>query len=192
MEFYLLRHGRTTQPGTYTGLSDAELSDTGRNQIRSLQPFFSNLSFDHCFCSPLVRCRETFKLLDIHTTFTIDKNLQEIHFGRWEGLSFDQIEERFPGQIEQWSKKNDDFRFPGGDSITEFNGRVCLWIDKLLTKNFNRVLIVSHAGVLRSFICHLLGIGPSHAFAFNVREGQVTKLTVTGGFGRLDFFNCTD
>lgn len=192
MEIYLLRHGRTTQPGTYTGLRDVELCDTGRTQINSLQPLFSHSIFDHCYCSPLLRCRQTLELLDLKAVCTIDENLQEICFGQWEGLRVDQIEERFPGQIGQWSRLQENFRFPGGDMIVEFNDRVCRWFDKLLKKDFNRVLIVSHAGVLRTAICHLLGIDISHCFAFNIKEAGVAAVTVSDGFGRLDFFNCSD
>ncbi len=190
MHIYLLRHGVTTHPGTYSGCSDVSLSDEGRDQIRSLRSFFSKLVFDQCYCSPLSRCRETYELLDIDLPCTIDDELREIDFGRWEGLSFDQIEERFPDQLEQWVEQQDNFQFPGGDLITAFNARICGWFDKLLTKEHEHVFIVSHGGVLRIGLCHMLGFDPARAFAFHIKEGRVCSLTMKDGYGRLDQFNC--
>lgn len=189
MEIYLLRHGCTSQPGTYSGRSDVPLSEKGRDQIRALKPFFSAITFDRCWCSPLSRCRETFELLEIDSPCTLEGELQEIDFGRWEGLTFAQIEKRFPGQIEQWVEQQDHFQFPAGDRITAFNDKICRWCDNLLTKELGRVFIVSHGGVIRTAICHLLGIDPARALAFHVREGCVAALTVDDGFGRLDLFN---
>lgn len=192
MQIYLLRHGATSRPGTYSGRRDVELSDLGREQIRALKPFFSTLRFDQCYCSPLSRCRETFELLEIPGPVIFDHDLQEIHFGQWEGLSFAEIEARFSTQLEQWVEQQDLFRFPGGDLISAFNDKICRWCDNLLTKEFERVFIVSHGGVMRAALCHLLGIDLARALAFHVKEGCVAALTVEDGFGRLDLFNrCT-
>lgn len=155
----------------------------------SLQPVLADLVFDQCYCSPLKRCRETLAILGLEIACTVDKQLREIDFGQWEGLRFDQVEQRFPGQIERWSSLQERFRFPGGDEIARFNRRVCCWFDKLLKNNFNHVLIVSHAGVMRIAICHLLGIDRSNAFAFSIGEAALVKVAVNDGFGRLEYFN---
>ncbi len=191
MEIYLLRHGRTVRPGTYTGLTDIELSDTGRKQVVSLQPVLAEAVFDQCYCSPLKRCRETFALLELETACSVDEQLREIDFGQWEGLRFDQVEQRFPGQIDRWSCLQEAFGFPGGDEIGQFNHRVCCWFDKLLKNKFNRVLIVSHAGVIRTAICHLLAIDLSCVFAFSIGEAGLARVVISDGFGRLEYLNCS-
>lgn len=190
MEIYLVRHGESISAGTYTGSIDVELSAGGRQQVRSLSIVFNQLVFDHCFCSPLGRCRETFALLDVDSECSLVESLKEIDFGDWEGLSFDEIQSRYPDQLAKWTCEDNDFRFPGGERIRAFNTRVSEWFDKLLTKDFNRVLIVAHGGVLRAGICHLLGIDSSRAFAFSPKEGAVSKISVTNGFAHLEFFNC--
>ncbi|RZW25037.1 MAG: hypothetical protein EX260_03490, partial [Desulfobulbaceae bacterium] len=70
--------------------------------------------------------------------------------------------------------------------------RVTGWLDNLLTKEFNRVLIVAHGGVIRIAICHLLGIDTARAFAFNPMEGRVAMVHVVDGFGQLEMLNCID
>ena len=191
MEIYLLRHGLTTQPGTYTGISDVDLAEAGRQQIRTLSPGLSKIKFDHCFCSPLRRCRQSFRLLDIKSELTIDENLQEINFGDWEGLSFTEVKERFPADVERWLKQGDGFQFPHGESTEDFCLRISRWFERLGRKAYDRVLVVSHGGVLRYGICHLLNLGKSHSFAFHVGEGLLSKVTVEHGAGRLEFLNRT-
>ena len=192
MEIYLLRHGTTIQSGTYTGRSDVELSADGEHQILSLAPRLKSVDFDACFCSPLKRCRQTLALLDIIAECNFVESLKEIDFGLWEGLSFKQIQNSYPDQLDSWARQGDDFRFPGGERIKTFNSRIIDWFDKLLTKDFNRVLIVAHGGVVRTGICHLVGIDSTKAFVFNPKEGRVAKISVDDGFGQLEYFNCAD
>ncbi|MGI9536553.1 MAG: alpha-ribazole phosphatase [Desulfocapsaceae bacterium] len=192
VEIYLVRHGETVSTGTYTGSTDVELSADGRQQARSLHSFLYKVHFDHCFCSPLVRCRETFTLFDVDIECSFAESLKEIDFGDWEGLRFDEIKARYPDQLSEWMRQGEDFEFPEGEKIVTFNTRVSEWFDKLLTNDFNRVLIVAHGGVLRAGICHLLGIQSTRAFAFSPKEGAVSKVIVSDGFGHLEFYNCRD
>ena len=190
MDIYLLRHGHTRQAGTYIGRTDVELSAEGRQQITTLSPYFQSIKLDHCFCSPLIRCRQTLTLLGVDTECRFDDDLKEIDFGSWEGLSFVQVQNKFPTQLNDWFREDEDFSFPGGERIRAFNARVVNWIDNLLTHNFNRVLIVAHGGVIRIAICHLLGIETARAFAFNPMQGRVSMVQMVDGFGRLEMLNC--
>lgn len=191
MDIYLLRHGQTLQPGTYTGSTDVELSAEGRRQIRVLSPFLQSRDFDHCFSSPLVRCRETVSLLELNRTCSIEESLREIDFGAWEGLNFNEIQNAYPEQLSRWVSEGDNFTFPGGGHIGTFHVQITDWFDKLLTKGLNRVLIVAHGGVLRAGICHLIGIELSRAFTLNPREGRVSMVTMHDGGGHLELFNCS-
>lgn len=190
MEIYLLRHGKTLQSGTYTGRTDVALSDEGRQQITTLSPFLQSIKFDTCFCSPLIRCVQTWNLLDVDSDPLFDESLKEIDFGFWEGLSFEQIQRDFSNELAAWGREGEDFCFPGGEMIRAFNSRVTRWLDNLLTKDFNRVLIVAHGGVIRIAICHLLVFETARAFAFNPREGRLSMVNVVDGFGQLEMLNC--
>ncbi|MEJ2136744.1 MAG: histidine phosphatase family protein [Desulfofustis sp.] len=191
MEIYLLRHGHTPQPGTYTGSTDVELSIEGTRHVSNLSPLFDQLDFDCCFCSPLSRCRQTVSLLAIDAELIFDDCLREIDFGDWEGLSFADVQANYPEQLDKWAREGEDFTFPGGETIRTFNARISGWFDKLLTNKFNRVLIVAHGGVIRAGISHLLGIDQPRAFVFNPKEAGVSKIRVIDGYGNLEFFNCS-
>ena len=191
VEIYLLRHGQTVQSGTYTGISEVSLSEAGRQQIRSLIPVIGQLEFNHCFCSTLRRCRESYELLDIAAPCTFDEDLREIDFGKWEGLSFEQIQKAYDDQFNDWMTQGESFSFPGGEKISSFNDRVIGWFDSLLTRDLDRVLIVAHGGVLRIGLCHLLDVKESRTFSYNFKEGALSQVEVDDGFTRLEFFNYT-
>ncbi len=129
-------------------------------------------------------------MLALQSACTIEENLKEINFGKWEGLGFDQVKEQYPEDIEEWRRECGNFQFPQGDSIPAFYQRISDWFDNLLAGEFNRVLIVTHGGVLRCSVCHLLGLGQDHCFAFSFDEGSVSKVVVENGFARLEFLNC--
>lgn len=189
MHIYLLRHGRTTAAGSYSGINDVDLTEEGEKQVRDVAPFLSSLPFDGLYCSPLLRCRKTAVLLDIKKKICYERDLREINFGRWEGLTYDQIAEFDRDNLELWSSQKDSFTFPGGDNIREFNNTIGSWFDNLLKKDIDTVLIITHAGVIRQAICHLLCIDQGGSFCFETQEGAVTLISHQNGFSRLMFLN---
>lgn len=189
-DIYLLRHGQTTQPGTFTGVTDVSLSLTGKAQIQRISPLLEKARIEHCFCSPLARCMETVRLLKLTCGVTVDDTLKEINFGLWEGLNFDQITQRYPNETKLWNEQKEAFFFPGGEQIHQFNGRIHQWFDELLNTGHNRVLVVAHGGVLREGLKALLGIGRGDAFVLNFAEGAVSRITIREGYPNLECFNC--
>jgi broad specificity phosphatase PhoE len=190
MDIYLLRHGRTVSEGTYTGVTDAVLSENGVNDIVNLLASISRLPLEHCYSSTLTRCRESVDLLELECNRTFTEELREINFGRWEGLTFDQISHSDPELLHDWFKQGDSFTFPGGETIAEFNKRVTRWFDSLIRQGHGTVLVVAHAGVIRQGLCSLLGIAGHHGFCFEIFEGALSLVTHTEGAGRLVHLNC--
>jgi broad specificity phosphatase PhoE len=190
MELYLLRHGKSVTPGTYIGATDSELSETGYQEIRALNPLLSGLQLDHCYCSPMRRCRESADLLDLQCDCSYDDNLREIDFGVWEGLSFAEISVADGPRLQQWLELKDTFVFPEGDSITEFNNRIGAWFGTLLEQQiYERVLIVTHAGVIRTGLCRMLNLDYQNAFSFAVEEAALSLVVHEAGHARLVYLN---
>ena len=90
-ELLFIRHGPTewNEGGRIQGRSDVPLSDSGRDEVRSwtLPAPFQSWA---CFCSPLARARETAALLGFDTPQIVD-DLQEMHWGEWEGHTLDTL-----------------------------------------------------------------------------------------------------
>ena len=87
-----------------------------------------------------------------------DPDLREIDFGRWEGKMFSEIRDSSPEDVERWARFAPDFAFPGGESMRDFLDRVGRAADRLAADEAETVLAVTHGGVIKIMLCHLLGL----------------------------------
>lgn len=190
MEIYLLRHGQTVSPGTYTGVSDTRLSEAGCRQVRAISPLLKEIHPEYCYSSPLSRCRKSVELLDLECDCSYDDGLREIDFGRWEGLCFTEISDNDEALLHEWLTVKDGFTFPGGDSITAFHSRITTWFRNILgQRKYERILIVAHAGVIRAGLCYMLTIPAWRAFSFEVQEAALSLVIHETDHSRLVYLN---
>lgn len=189
MEIYLIRHGRTMAPEEYNGSTDIALSPEGMEQARRSGALLQPIRFDACFCSPLSRCRTTLEMLSIEVEAVVADELREVDFGQWEGLTLAQIAERDHHNLKRWRVERGRFTFPGGESIEAFSGRVATWFDALADSGHERVLVVTHAGVIRRALCHMLRLGYDHIYTFAIREAGVALVNRRPDFCVLEYLN---
>lgn len=95
---YLLRHGQTdwALSGKHTGRSDIPLNETGRRQAADLKDTLSRIDFQAVFASPLMRAQETATLAGFGTRITTSKDLSELDYGSYEGLTTQEIRTKVP------------------------------------------------------------------------------------------------
>jgi alpha-ribazole phosphatase len=140
----------------------------------------------HILCSPLLRARETAEIaLGEKGAFTIDDDLREIDFGRWELMNFAQIAVADPAAVENWAALEDDFAFPDGESIGAFRGRVRAAADRIAADPAETIVAFTHGGVIRLLICHFLGLEYRRYLLFDVRPGSLSEMSIEGGNGVL-------
>ncbi len=163
----LVRHGNTNLDSTirFWGKTDVELSSGGLRQAEKLRDRLATQRIDAIYASKLSRAHVTAEIiaskhkLDV-TTRT---ELNEIDFGKLEGLTFEEISQLYPKIAELMSKWRIGPKYPGGESRDELDKRVQRFLKRL--KNHQpeeTILIVAHAGTLRLIICKLLEIGIEH------------------------------
>jgi broad specificity phosphatase PhoE len=162
MRITLVRHGETIGQSSvrYYGASDVPLSDAGRQQMRRVRDAFRDQTFDTVFTSRLCRSVEAAEII------TGGRNLlarvpafDEINFGRWEGWTRDEIAARDPENFRRWQEKNESFRYPEGDSRTDFHARVAGGLVESLRRDVgDSVLMVLHRGVIASILTELLAL----------------------------------
>jgi len=189
MNIYFLRHGETLSAGTYTGVTDVDLSSGGISQIRAVSPYVKKMAIEIAYCSPLVRCRKSFDLLELPVNCRYESCLREIDFGRWENKTFNDIYRQDRLNMQRWYEEKDRFVFPGGDSIAEFSSRVKDWFEKLKNERYKNVLVISHAGVIKHAIVHLLDLDISRADQFEINTGHVSLLSVDEHYAVIQFLN---
>ena len=188
----LARHAQVDPQyaGRFLGSTDVPLSDLGRLQAAALASALSNGRDDRLFVSPLRRAVQTAEFLQ--SDAQIDPDLREIDFGRWEGRSFEEISSSDEnGLIDRWSSFDPEFSFPGGEPLGAFVARIAEVSDRLASSRAETVLVITHGGVIRATICHLLGLEPRNYLLFDVRPASITTIDLFDGRGVLAGLNDT-
>jgi alpha-ribazole phosphatase len=187
----LVRHASHGGGDRLIGSTDLPLDEAGRRQAAALAGRLASREIKRIVTSPLARCRQTAAALAASASLPIevDPDLREVDFGRWEGLTFTEAAQREPETLKQWLEKPDEFTFPGGESVPEFWARVGRAVVRLSSAPDNGTLAVTHGGVVRAAICHVLGLPPRNYILFDVRTASLTTLTVFGAHGVLSGLN---
>ena len=183
----LVRHARivAASTGRLIGATDAPLDAEGLRQAGVLAERVRRWSPD-CYCSsPMERCRQTVAAIAGSTPVQFDDDLREIDFGRCEGRTFAEVAREDASLAGRWAALDDDFAFPGGERLGGFLERVRGAVDRLARLDVPTVLAVTHGGVIRSAICHLLGLEPRHYLAFDVTYAATVAIDLFDGRGVL-------
>ena len=155
----LLRHGETVGNSRerFHGNSDVALSDEGREQVRAASRRLATEVFEVVAASPLRRAWQSAALVASGARVLLVPELGEVDFGRWEGLTAEEIEAQDPVLYRAWREKASDFEFPGGERRAAFQERVVKGLGVLERTGAENALVVTHRGVIRALAVHLLG-----------------------------------
>jgi alpha-ribazole phosphatase/probable phosphoglycerate mutase len=165
-DLLLIRHAETDMAGTFCGHSDPPVNAAGRQQIVSLVESLRTKRFDAVYTSDLVRASATANALA--GAFTVPcfprPALREIKFGRWEGLTWSEIEAADPTYAAEWLKAFPNLPAPGGEAFEAFEVRVRNEATDLLSQPQHRsIAVVTHAGVIRTILRAFCGINDQQA-----------------------------
>jgi len=123
----LTRHGATdrSNPEQHLGQRiDIPLSDAGRSAAQALGRRLEGIRFDRIVASPLRRAQETAALAVPGARIETDARLSEMDYGEWEGLTYEQIEERDDARRRTWEEDPETLACPGGESGADVARRV--------------------------------------------------------------------
>ncbi|HQP91365.1 MAG TPA: histidine phosphatase family protein [Candidatus Omnitrophota bacterium] len=158
MKILLIRHGQT-QPNierTYSGWNDIPLNKTGIKQAKKVAKFLQGLSVDKIYCSDLKRCRQFAGIAFKGSAIETYKELREINFGAFEGLSHEEIMESFPEQYIAWLKDPLNKKIPKGEDVKNVMKRTIGFLKKITkTAGHSTIAIVSHSGPIKSILAYL-------------------------------------
>lgn len=184
-DFYFIRHGEINPlfKNHYIGETDVALCSEKSHQLMSIGKWLKQkkLTSLPVFCSPLKRCVETASILTLNN-ISLHKNLREISFGEWEGLSYKEIQKKDPDLFLKWGKLERDFSFPGGESFGHFLSRVESFFDLLSKSPEESVIILSHGGVIRYLMSLFMGLDFRRSFSFQVDRGSFSHIQILGDF----------
>lgn len=171
-ELWLVRHGETewAATGRHTSRTDVELTDRGRVQAEDLGPVLARVPVGLVLSSPRVRALDTARLAGFGTAVEIDPDLAEWDYGRFEGLTIEQIRDRVPG----WTIWTGGA--PGGETAEQVAARVDRVIARVLASGVERVLAFSHGHLLRVLAARWLGQPPADGGWFALDVATVSVL----------------
>lgn len=171
---YLLRHGETVGPKkVYKGHIDVPLSEQGQRQARSVAKFLKEFSKRYelekqiIYSSPLVRAKTTAEILaeELSIPVKVRQDLKERSFGKWEGLSINEILSLYPEEFERWRLNPLKFSPPQGESTEDVSKRANKALQEIINTNKNcQIFIVAHGGINRVILCNILEIPLQNIF----------------------------
>ncbi len=155
----LIRHGETVGESSvrFHGSNDVELSAEGRAMMREVARGLRGEVFDLVLASPLRRSWEAASIVSGGAPVRLEHDFREIHFGRWEGMTRQEIEASDPRLYKDWQEKGTGFDFPGGEPRAEFQARVRRGLERLEQSGATSALVVVHKGTIRTIAERLLG-----------------------------------
>ncbi len=201
---FLLRHGQITGHETkrFIGQTDVCLDNQGKNQALKWHKAFASSRFNAVYSSSLKRCLDTAQLVcpkhDIH----IDHRLNEINMGEWDGKTFAEIKNENPEEFKQRGCQFYQFRPLNGENFKDLHDRAFPFFNELGEKQAqlkiktsqnitgtsrihnrdcipgNKILVVTHAGVIRVLLCHILGMNPENLFDIKLEYSQLFVIKI--------------
>jgi broad specificity phosphatase PhoE len=162
-----IRHAETEMSGRFCGHSDPPVNESGHLQIERLLRSLKDESIDAVYASDLRRALTTAEAIarSLRLAPVAVSGLREVHFGDWEGLSWQEIESRDAAYSRKWSESYPRLPAPGGESFEAFRSRIMTETGHLLTLLDQRCFaIVTHAGVMRVVLRELCGLDEKEAW----------------------------
>jgi len=198
--FVLLRHGETplTPQKRFSGSggTDPSLSDIGRDQAeRAGAALARRGTIQAIVASPLTRTRETAGIVARHLGLevSVDDGIRETDFGAWEGLTFAEVRERYPDDMNVWLADPEARPSGGGESFAATATRIAAARDKLVAAYAGRtVLLVSHVTPIKTFVRLALGAPPESLFRMELSAASLSAVAYyADGNASVRLFNDT-
>ncbi len=194
MKLYLVRHGLTewNKLNKFQGSSDIALAPEGIEQANKLAKKLKHYKIDAVYASDLDRAYMTAKHIAVPHRLEVKKipELREIQFGKWEGLTIDEIKNIDEIDYNGWMEAPHSFEFPGEGNLANVQKRIMNGMRDIIDKHNNQnVLIVSHGGSLKILILSLLALDLSLYHKFWLGNTSLSIVDIKDGKSVLSLLN---
>ncbi len=166
-EFWLVRHGQTdwNRETRIQGHTDIPLNAHGIMQARELAASLDGSQISAVYSSDLSRALQTAAILAENRNLPViqDKRLREISMGEWEGLNWQEVNQRFPTKMMEFKNDPVNGRAAGGESLAEVTARV---------RDVAAMIAARHSGQIVLVVSHGLSLGALHCMAAGLPLSQ--------------------
>jgi broad specificity phosphatase PhoE len=173
-----MRHGEVVNghERRYNGHIDIDITQNGVEQMHRLAQTLSGKSIATVYSSDLIRSVKGAEIISrgLKTSFTPFRELRERSVGAWEGLTVEEIKERFPNEYTLWRADLMNYRPPGGECLLDVQNRVLPFYKKLVAEHPEQeIAMLLHGGVNRVILADTLGMPPLNLFAIEQDYGAL-------------------
>ena len=197
VKLFLIRHGQTSWnvEGRYQGDNDIDLNQVGIKQAKLAAKYLSRVEFANIYSSPLKRTlytAETIKgMRDLK--IKVRDDLKEMNFGKWEGLKFFEINEKYHKDYQDWLEDPYNNRPTDGENFKEITERTTAEIDGIVSENADgsNVAVVAHGGVILSLLVYWLQIPLARWKSIIQRQGAINIAVIDNGYPYISAINYT-
>ena len=160
-ELLLVRHGETdwNRERRFQGHADPPLNDKGREQANALAQELAAEGIELVYTSDLARARETAEIVGarLGANVLLLRELREIDVGEWQGLTWPEIERRYPEGVRSWHERGHGWE--SGETYDELGERVVAALRCIAAEHpEQRVLVVGHGGTIRATRAFIEGV----------------------------------
>lgn len=180
---YIIRHGQTDWNIIHKiqGRTDIPLNENGRAMARAAREEYKDVHFDICYCSPLVRAKETAEILleGRGVPVIFDDRLVEMCFGIYEGIENSFSIPDCPINILFRSPEKYTNPVEGGESIDELFARTGEFLKEIVQPQLDEgkdVLIVGHGAMNSSIVCQVKGLPVKDFWSAGIENCKLKRL----------------
>lgn len=193
----LVRHGETewNRVERFRGQFDIELNENGMVQARATSVKIHNTWQPKLFfCSPLKRAFQTAQMIaePFGSEPTGLPDLIDINYGKWQGLSPEEVKSHWPEELDAWYHNPEKTRIPDGENLAEVQERAFAFISSLVVDYPDSdVVVVSHTVVNRLILMKVIGSPLSHFWSLDQHPCAINLIEHNGSGFILRSMNST-
>ncbi len=175
---YLMRHGEVANDGKkrYNGHIDIDITAAGVAQMHRLAGMLADKPITVVYSSDLIRSVKGADIISKrhNLSSTPLSLLRERSVGVWEGLTADEIRERFPEKFLHWQADLLNYRPDGGECVTDVRDRIIPEYERLVSAHPGQeIAMLLHGGVNRVILAHVLGLDLNNLFRLDQSFGAL-------------------
>ena len=191
---YLIRHGQVENfsEGTYNGHKDVDITELGVRQMEAVADRLKDENLAGVYSSDLIRTKRGADIIAAgHGLIPkLRFTLRELNVKLWEGLTANEVEEKFSGAFDEWRKNIADYRIPGGESIRDMSGRVIPALKEILNANRGKnVVVVAHGAVNRVLLADAMGLDLNNVYSVEQDYGCMNIIDYFSGYAVVKLVN---
>lgn len=189
--FILVRHGQTewNRIERFRGRADVPLNESGIKQAEATARRIANeWQVTAVYASPLSRAVRTAEAIAAHFSLPVQPQpgLIDIDYGDWQGLTPEEVAQRWKDELDRWYRQPDQCRIPRGEGLDELRQRGLQTVQTLAKQHEGQtIVLVGHTVINRVLLLAILGLGNDRFWrlrqdtcAINVFEAESGDFTL--------------